>query len=154
MLPNRAKVYSSDRKELGSVSGTNDDYFVSLKQGLIIDEEYRIPIRAVEGVLPGKEEMIIEVGLNEEQLRHGYEIVEGRTGSDLVKGRVGSELRMPTGKQLIRYNALEYYHHADLDKAKGLRPLGYACDMCHAKFDSPRTLEKHRSKVHKGPVGL
>lgn len=94
------------------MSSVNDDYFVSLKQGLIVDEEYRIPIMAVEGVLPEKDEMVVEVGLNEEQLRHGYEVVEGRTGSDLVKGRVNEELRVPTGKQLIRYNALEYYQHS------------------------------------------
>lgn len=154
MLPGRAKVYSSDRKELGKVSSINDDYFVSLKQGLIVDEEYRIPIMAVEGVLPDKDEMVVEVGLNEEQLRHGYEVVEGRTGSDLVKGRVDEELRMPAGKQLIRYNALEYYQQVRLEKTRGAIPSGYSCDMCSAKFDNAGALEKHRFKAHKGPIGL
>lgn len=154
MLPVHAKVYSSDKKEMGSVSNVRDDYFVSMKKGIVMDEEYHIPKRAVEGVVPGKEELVVEVGLSEEQLRHGYEIVEGKTGSDLVKGRTESELKLPTGKQLIRYNAIEYFRDGRLASTEGSVPAGYACDMCHAKFDKPDALEKHRSKAHKGPVGL
>jgi hypothetical protein len=154
MLPVHAKVYSSDKKEMGSVSNVRDDYFVAMKKGIVMDEEYHIPKQAVEGVVPEKEEWVVEVGLSEEQLRHGYEIVEGKTGSDLVKGRTESELKLPTGKQLIRYSAVEYFRDARLTSAEGSLPAGYACDMCNAKFDNSGSLEKHRSKAHKGPVGL
>lgn len=154
MLPDRARVYSSDRKEVGRVSSVNSDYFVSVKQGVIVDEEYRIPIRAVEGVLPDKEAPIVEVGLSEEQLRHGHEIVEERPNSNLVKGKVDTELRMPAGKQLIRYSAIEYFQNMHINRTEGSLPLGYACDMCQAKFDNPSSLNKHRSVAHKGPVGL
>jgi hypothetical protein len=152
MLPNRARVYSSDRKEMGSVENIGGDYFVSMKRGIVMDEEYGIPVQAVEGVVPGNKDLIVEVCLSEEQLRHGYEIVEGKTGSDLVKGQVESELRLPAGKQLIRYNAVEYFQDARLARTKGALATGYSCNMCHAKFDNPGSLEKHRSKAHKGPV--
>jgi hypothetical protein len=154
MLPSRAKVYSADKKDIGEVSSINGDYFVSFKQGLVVDEEYRIPLKAIEGVLPSSEEMIVEVGLNEEQLKHGYEVVEERTGSDLIKGKSESELKLPTGKQLIRYSAMEYYRRVRLDRTKGNIPSGYACDMCNAKFDKAGALEKHRMNIHKGPIGL
>lgn len=154
MLPVHARVYSSDRKEVGSVSDVRDDYFVSVKKGIIMDEEFHIPKQVIEGVVPEKADLIVEVGLSEEQLRHGYEIVEGKTGSDLVKGQVESELKLPTDKQLIRYSAVEYFRDVLLASPKGSLPAGYACDMCDAKFDNPDALEKHRSKAHKGPVGL
>lgn len=154
MLPDNARVYSSDKKEIGKVSSVNAKYFVSLKQGLVMDEEYRIPIQAVAGVLPDEEALIVEVGLSEEQLRHGYEIIEGRPNSDLVKGKVNSELRMPTGKQLIRYSAIEYFENVRISKTGNSLPSGYACDVCAARFDNPENLDKHRSKAHKGPVGL
>lgn len=154
MLPVHARVYSSDKKEMGSVSNVRDDYFVSMKKGIVVDEEYHIPKQAIEGVVPEKADLIVEIGLSEEQLRHGYEIVEGKTGSDLVKGQVESELRLPAGKQLIRYSAVEYFRDVRLASPKGSLAAGYACDMCNAKFDNPYSLEKHRSKAHKGPVGL
>lgn len=154
MLPDGAKVYSSDRKDMGEISNINGDYFVSIKHGVIVDEEYRIPIRAVEGVLPENTDMIVEVGLNQDQLRHGYEVLDERTGSDLIKGKTDSELKLPSGKQRIRYNAIEYYQRVHLDRTKGNIPSGYACDMCNAKFDKASALEKHRLRIHKEPVGL
>lgn len=153
MLPKRARVYSSDGKAIGRLSSINGDHFVSEKQGLIMDEEYRIPIQAVECVLPDKDVPTIEVGLSEEQLRHGHEIVEAKPNSDLIKGKVDTELKMPVSKQLIRYSAVEYFQSMRV-KANKTIPVGYACDMCKAKFDNPSSLERHRSVAHKGPVGL
>ena len=157
MLPDSAKVYSSDKKEVGRLTEVNDDYFVSLKPGLVMDEEHRIPIRAVECVMPDNNELMIEVSLSEEQLRHGYEIVEGRPNSDLVKGKTDTDFRMPTKKQVIRYNAIEYFEHHRPKRVRHTPPppgVPYACDRCAAKFDSPRSLNRHRSLVHKGPVGI
>jgi hypothetical protein len=34
------------------------------------------------------------------------------------------------------------------------KKVEYSCHMCNQKFDDTESLEEHREKEHKGPVGI
>jgi hypothetical protein len=163
-----AHVFTSDGKDAGRVTGMEAGYFTSARKGIVENEEFRIPLKAIARIEPasGKDRVVVRLALSEDQLKHGYGFVKGRPNSPLVEGSSGSEPLIPSGKQTIRYEALEPALHGDAAGATAAEPppaaaatapppaRRYACDMCPSKFDDRASLQKHRSEAHGGPVGL
>lgn len=151
-----AKVYTSDEKNVGEVVQVDEEYFTSLKKGLVVNEEYRIPLDAISDISAGDGVPIVRLALSKEQLKHGHEFVKGRPNSEFVSGRSESEPKIPLEKQVIRYEAARPLEgNIAIAPESELPPGGrYSCDMCDEKFDDADSLQGHRGKVHKGPVGV
>ncbi|HKU50204.1 MAG TPA: PRC-barrel domain-containing protein [Nitrososphaera sp.] len=153
-----AKVYASDGEDVGEITGVSDEYFTITKKGLIMDEEYRVPVNAILNIESENDSDIpaVMLSLNEEQLKHGSEFTTERPNSGIVSGKVGSELRIPSVKPNIRYEAMPppKEERAQAPRTGASNQDEYICDMCAAKFEGADELEEHRRSVHKGPVGV
>ncbi len=151
-----ARVYTVDEKDVGRVTEVNSEYFTPLKKGIIVNEEYRIPLDAISGVSAEGRAPVVRLALNKEQLKHGHEFVKGRPNSGFVSGESESEPKIPAGKQVIRCEAARPLEgNIAISPEQVLPPEGvYSCDMCEEKFDSAENLQDHRGRVHKGPVGI
>jgi hypothetical protein len=153
-----AEVYTLDGKSAGKIVRVNKEYFTSSKQGFVSDEEYRIPLDAISHIEPaGNNMIIVRLTLNEKQLKHGSEFVRGKPNSEFVSGQAKSEPKLPSGKPLIHYEAIEpLEENISLYSSKeGLpKKVEYGCDMCNEKFDDTESLGEHRGREHKGPVGI
>ncbi|WP_415280690.1 hypothetical protein [Candidatus Nitrososphaera sp. FF02] len=151
-----ARVYTSDEKNVGKVVQVDEEYFTSLKKGLMVNEEYRIPLDAISDISAGDGVPIVRLALSKEQLKHGHEFVKGRPNSGFVSGRTESEPKIPLEKQVIRYEATRPLEgNVSLAPEHEPPPGGrYSCDMCEEKFDDADGLQGHRGRVHKGPVGV
>jgi hypothetical protein len=154
-----AEVYTLDGKSAGRIVKVNTEYFTARKRGFVTDEEYRISLDAISYIEPAEGDMIIvRLTLNEKQLKHGYEFVKGKPNSEFVSGKAESEPKAPTGKQVIYYEAIEPLKEniaiARHSSEELLQNVEYSCDMCMEKFDNADDLQKHRSKAHKGPIGI
>lgn len=151
-----AKVYTADEKDVGKVTEVGPEYFTSLKKGMVMDEEYRIPLDAISDISAADGAPVVRLALSQEQLKHGYEFTKGRPNSGFVSGRSESEPKIPSGKQAIRYEAAKPLEGNIAISPKSEPPAGgmYSCDMCEKKFDKAESLQRHRGRVHKGPVGI
>ncbi len=47
MIIKGSKVYTSDEKDVGTVTNVDREYFTSYKKGTITDKEYRIPLHSM-----------------------------------------------------------------------------------------------------------
>lgn len=150
-----ARVYTADEKDVGRVTEVGPEYFTSMKKGVVVDEEYRIPLDAISDIAAENGAPVVRLTLKREQLKHGYGFAKGRPNSEFVSGESESEPKMP-GKQVIHYEATKPLEENIAISPKSEPPAGgmYSCDMCEEKFDRASSLQKHRSKAHKGPVGV
>jgi hypothetical protein len=156
MALENAKVYTADEKDVGKVTEVGSEYFTSLKKGIVVDEEYRIPLDTISDISAVDGTVIVRLALSQEQLKHGHEFTKGRPNSEFVSGRSESEPKIPSGKQGIRYEATKPLEGNIAISPKSEPPAGgvYSCDMCEKKFDRAESLQRHRGRVHKGPVGI
>jgi hypothetical protein len=156
MALENAKVYTADEKDVGRVTEVGSEYFTSLKKGVVVDEEYRIPLDVISDISAAEATPVVRLALSREQLKHGYEFTRERPNSSFVSGRSGSEPKIPSGRQAIRYEATKPLEDNIAISPKSEPPAGgmYSCDMCEAKFDKAENLQRHRGRVHKGPVGV
>lgn len=122
------------------------------------DEKYRIPRDAIPHIEPaGNNIIIIRPTSNEKQLTHGYGFARGKPNSKFVCGQAESEPKFPSEKPLVRYEAIEPLEEniSSSSSIEGLpKNIVYSCGTYDEKFDDTESLEEHRGKVHKGPVGI
>ncbi len=151
-----ARVYTADEKDIGRVTEVDSEYFTSLKKGLMINEEYRIPLDTISYISAGDGPPVVRLAMKKEQLKHGHGFKKGRPNSEFVSGESDSEPKIPSGKQVIRYEATKPLEGNIAISPKREPPAGgkYSCDMCDKKFDRADSLQRHRGQVHKGPVGI
>jgi hypothetical protein len=151
-----SRVYTSDKKSAGRITWVGGRYFTSFRRGLMVDEEYRIPLDAIESpAADGRQ--AVRLALTREQLKHGYEIVQGEPNSELVSGRAQSELKIPSRKQVIHYEpAILLDENISIPPSTEGLPdrVEYSCDMCAQKFGDSAGLQEHRAKAHSGPTGI
>lgn len=158
MTLENAEVYTSDGRSVGRIVKVDSKYFTSRKRGFISDVEYRIPLDTISYIEPARsDKFIVRIKLNEEQLKHGYEFVRGNPNSGFVSGRAESEPKLPSEKPIIHYEAIEPIEEniSISSPTEGLpHKVQYSCDMCEAIFDKADSLQEHRAKDHKGPIGI
>ena len=147
-----ADVYSQEGKRIGRVRDASSDYFIAFKRGLVMDEEFRIPVSAVSAVERGDSGRIVRVNLSEEQLRHGFEFSRGRPNSDVIGG-AAAESKIPQERQVIRYESIEPVNEPVAPSAPPA-VSEYLCDMCDKKFSKPESLQRHRARQHKAATGI
>ncbi len=173
LIEKDTEVITSDGKKIGKVKRIeNEDYFIVYKEGLLADEEIRVPVSAI---LTRKDGSVnsepIRLNMSEETLKHGYEFVQGEPNSEFMHGIKESEPKFRLEKQIIHFEPVEpaeepnnrgissppvtKQHQAVLKPGEeSTTDTLYSCDMCPAKFDKSEELQKHRSESHKGPVNI
>ena len=149
-----ADVYSQEGKRIGRVRDASSDYFIAFKRGLVMDEEFRIPVSAVSAVERGDSGRIVRVNLSEEQLRHGFEFSRGRPNSDVVSGAAGAESKIRQERQVIHYESIEPVNEPVAQQSAPPAVSEYLCDMCDKKFSKPESLQRHRARQHKAATGI
>ena len=150
-------VFTLNGKNIGKVSKIDNDHFTVYNQGLIQDEEFRIPISAIShfDIKAGKEDTSVILNVNEEQIKHGYEIVSKKPNSELVSGKYNSQYKIPLEKEVIHYETIQHFKEnaaSSTDKLPSREE--YICDMCMEKFKNPDKLQQHRAEKHSAPIGI
>jgi sporulation protein YlmC with PRC-barrel domain len=146
-----ADVYSQEGKRIGRVRDASSDYFIAFKRGLVMDEEFKIPVSAVSAVERGDSGRIVRVNLSEQQLRHGFEFSKGGPNSSFVSGAASAESKVPE-RQVIHYESIEPAKEAATSAPHAVSE--YLCDMCDKKFSKPSSLQRHRARQHKAATGV
>jgi sporulation protein YlmC with PRC-barrel domain len=165
MEPSLSKIIgletiTADNKNLGKVisidnKNKNQHYFIVLKKGLLKDEEFRIPFNSITQILDQKSKIIIN--LNEDEVKHGYEILtnSNSSSSNLISGKSNSSFSVPFEKEKIKYNSLSSnLEESKLEKSKEVGVDSYICEMCQDQFKDISEFELHRKNKHSGPVGI
>jgi hypothetical protein len=149
MEPSGAKLIgletvSADNKNLGKVIAIDNkkenNYFIVLKKGVLKDEEFHILIN-----------------LNEDEVKHGYELLnESKPSSNLISGKSNSAFSTPFEKEKIKY---ESFSSGNLEEPKPEKSEEtvvdkYICEMCQDEFKDISQFELHRKNNHSGPVGI
>jgi len=147
-----------DNQNLGKVIGIDETkqnrYIISLKKGLLKDEEFRIPANSIINV--SLTESKLTINLKEDEVKHGYELLNQRDpSSDLTSGKSNSSFSIPFQKDKIKYQSLS----SDLEKpySKSDEPVKvdtYICEMCQDQFKDISQFESHRKNKHSGPIGI
>jgi hypothetical protein len=169
-IEENTEVFSNDGKNIGKVRRVeNDHYLIVYKKGLFADEEFRIPVSAI-GTRENspKNNKSIRLNLREEELKHGYEFIQGAPNSDFMHGIKESEPKVMREKQVIHFEPIETAEEANktgissppvtkqhqaVEKAGESSSL-YSCDMCPAKFEKADQLQQHRGQSHKAAVNI
>jgi hypothetical protein len=165
------EVITLDGKKIGKVKKIeNDGYFIVYKKGLLTDEEFRIPLRAVltRGNISAKDEPI-RLNMSEQTLKHGYQFVQAGPNSQFMHGIKESEPKVKLEKQVMHFEPVEpveepnktgissppvsKQYQAVLKQGEESSTL-YSCDMCPAKFNKAEELQKHRSESHKAAFNI
>ncbi|MEP0824406.1 MAG: hypothetical protein HRF40_02870 [Nitrososphaera sp.] len=149
-----SEVYTLEGKRIGRIKESNTDYFITVKRGLVTDEEFKIPTSAISAVENDGNPNIVRLSLKEDQLKHGFEFTKGRPNSDFMHGIAESEPKIPGGRQVIRYEPTQ---DAETTRPTTKLPAPvseYLCDMCNEKFGNPQGLQEHRAERHKAPTGI
>jgi sporulation protein YlmC with PRC-barrel domain len=150
-------VFTSNGKNIGKISKIDNEHFTVYNRGLIQDEEFQIPISAIShfDIKAGKEDSSIILTVNEEQIKHGYEIVSKKPNSELISGKSNSEYKIPLEKEVIHYETIQHFEEnvaSSTDKLPFKEE--YICDMCMEKFNNPDNLQQHRAEKHSAPTGI
>jgi hypothetical protein len=170
-IEENTEVFSNDGKYIGKVRRIeNDHYLIVYKKGLFADEEFRLPISAIgTGENSPKNNKSIRLNLREEQLKHGYEFIQGAPNSDFMHGIKESEPKVMREKQVIHFEPIETAEEANktgissppvskqhqaVEKAGERSSSLYSCDMCPAKFEKADQLQQHRGQSHKAAVNI
>src|SRR6185436_2224315 len=103
------ETVSADNKNLGKVIAIDNkkknNYFIVLKKSVLKDEEFHIPINSITQILD--EESKIIISLNEDEVKHGYELInESNSSSNLIRGKSSSSFSIPFEKEKIKYESL------------------------------------------------
>src|SRR5215216_6013681 len=104
-------VFTSNGKNIGKISKIDNEHFTVYNRGLIQDEEFQIPISAIShfDIKAGEEDSSIILTVNEEQIKHGYEIVSKKPNSELISGKSNSEYKIPLEKEVIHYETIQHF---------------------------------------------
>lgn len=150
-------VFTSNGKNIGKINKIDNDHFTVYNQGLIQDEEFLIPISAIShfDVKVGEVNPSVILTINEEQIKHGYEIVIKKPNSELVNGKYNSQYKIPLEKEVIHYETIQHFEEnvaSSTDKLPSREE--YICDMCMEKFNNPDKLQQHRVERHSAPIGI
>jgi hypothetical protein len=150
-------VFTSNGKNIGKINKIDDDHFTVYNQGLIQDEEFLIPISAIShfDVKVGEGNPSVILTINEEQIKHGYEIATKKPNSELVNGKYNSQYKIPLEKEVIHYETIQHFEEnvaSSTDKLPSREE--YICDMCMEKFNNPDKLQQHRVERHSAPTGI
>jgi hypothetical protein len=150
-------VFTSNGKNIGKINKIDNDHFTVYNQGLIQDEEFLIPISAIShfDVKVGEGNPSVILTINEEQIKHGYEIVIKKPNSELVNGKYNSQYKIPLEKEVIHYETIQHFEEnvaSSTDKLPSREE--YICDMCMEKFNNPDKLQQHRVERHSAPIGI
>jgi hypothetical protein len=150
-------VFTSNGKNIGKINKIDNDHFTVYNQGLIQDEEFLIPISAIShfDVKLGEGNPSVILTINEEQIKHGYEIVIKQPNSELVNGKYNSQYKIPLEKEVIHYETIQHFEEnvaSSTDKLPSREE--YICDMCMEKFNNPDKLQQHRVERHSAPTGI
>jgi hypothetical protein len=150
-------VFTSNGKNIGKIDKIDNDHFTVYNQGLIQDEEFLIPISAIShfDIKVGEGNPSVILTINEEQIKHGYEIVIKKSNSELVNGKYSSQYKIPLEKKVIHYETIQHFEEnaaSSTDKLPSREE--YICDMCMEKFNNPDKLQQHRVEMHSAPTGI
>jgi hypothetical protein len=150
-------VFTSNGKNIGKINKIDTDHFIVYNQGLIQDEEFLIPISAIShfDIKVGEGNPSVILTINEEQIKHGYEIVTKKPNSELVNGKYNPQYKMPLEKEVIHYETIQHFEEnvaSSTDKLPSREE--YICDMCMEKFNNPDKLQQHRVEMHSAPTGI
>ena len=150
-------VFTSNGKNIGKINKIDNDHFTVYNQGLIQDEEFLIPISAIShfDIKVGEGNPSVILTINEEQIKHGYEIVIKKPNSELVNGKYNSQYKIPLEKEVIHYETIQHFEEnvaSSTDKLPSREE--YICDMCMEKFNNPDKLQQHRVERHSAPTGI
>jgi hypothetical protein len=168
-----AQVVTSDGKKIGVVKSIDSNSLIAFKKGLIRDEEFHIPIKAVSYYdsksgesrrdnrttkVRTAKSVSIKLSLSEKEVKHGFEFVgDNKPNSDLVSGKTDSGYNIGL-KETIRYVAFMSNSEKNLDPASSIDKLPseqeYICDMCMQKFQNPNKLQEHRKDLHSAATGV
>ncbi len=174
-LKENADVITSDGKKIGKVKRVeSDSHFIVYKDGLLTDQEIRVPISAILATEDGSvNSEPVRLNMREEALKHGREFVQGEPNSNFMHGIKESEPKLLLEKQVVHFQPVEpaeeanktgissppvAQQHQAVMKPKPDREATtsalYSCDMCPAKFEKPEQLQNHRGGSHKAPVNV
>lgn len=150
-------VFTSNGKNIGKIDKIDNDHFTVYNQGLIQDEEFLIPISAIShfDIKVGEGNPSVILTINEEQIKHGYEIVSKKPNSELVNGKYNSQYKISLEKEVIHYETIQHFEEnvaSSTDKLPSREE--YICDMCMEKFNNPDKLQQHRAEKHSAPTGI
>ena len=150
-------VFTSNGKNIGKIDKIDNDHFTVYNQGLIQDEEFLIPISAIShfDIKVGEGNPSVILTINEEQIKHGYEIVIKKSNSELVNAKYSSQYKIPLEKKVIHYETIQHFEEnvaSSTDKLPSREE--YICDMCMEKFNNPDKLQQHRVEMHSAPTGI
>mgnify|MGYP006159586757 CR=1 FL=1 len=152
---------TADNKSLGKVIAIDNkkknNYFIVLKKGVLKDEEFHIPINSITQISDQEPKIIIN--LNEDEVKHGYEILTDSSNSshsNLISGKSNSSFSVPFVKEKIKYESLSHNLEEESKPEKSEEPVTdkYICDMCQDQFKDISQFELHRKNKHSGPVGI
>jgi hypothetical protein len=150
-------VFTSNGKNIGKINKIDNDHFTVYNQGLIQDEEFLIPLSAIShfDIKVGEGNPSVILTINEEQIKHGYEIVIKKPNSELVNSKYNSQYKIPLEKEVIHYETIQHFEEnvaSSTDKLPSREE--YICDMCMEKFNNPDKLQQHRVERHSAPTGI
>ena len=152
------ETVSADNKNLGKVIAIDNkkknNYFIVLKKGVLKDEEFHIPINSITKILSQESKIIIN--LNEDEVKHGYELLNQRDpSSNLISGKSNSSFSIPFQKDKIKYQSLSAHLEKPSSKSDdSLKVDTYICEMCQDQFQDISQFESHRKNKHSGPIGI
>ena len=122
---------------------------------LLKDEEFHIPINSITQI--SDQESKITINLNEDEVKHGYELLNesNSSSSNLISGKSNSSFSVPFEKEKIKYDSLSYnLEESKLEKSEEVVVDKYICEMCQDQFKDISQFELHRKNKHSGPVGI
>lgn len=154
------ETVTADNKNLGKVIAIDNKkknkYFIVLKKGVLKDEEFHIPISSITQILDQESKIIIN--LNEDEVKHGYELLnESNPSSNVISGKSNSSFSIPFGKEKIKYESLSsdnLEEESKPGKSEETVVEKYICEMCQDEFNDISQFELHRKNKHSGPVGI
>lgn len=154
------ETVTADNKNLGKVIAIDNKkknkYFIVLKKGVLKDEEFHIPISSITQILDQESKIIIN--LNEDEAKHGYELLnESNPSSNVISGKSNSSFSIPFGKEKIKYESLSsdnLEEESKPGKSEEIVVEKYICEMCQDEFKDISQFELHRKNKHSGPVGI
>lgn len=168
MEPSHSKIIgletiTADNKNLGKVIAIDNKkknhqhYFIVLKKGLLKDEEFHIPFNSITQISDQKSK--ITINLNEDEVKHGYEILTDSSNSspsNLISGKSNSSFSVPFEKEKIKYDSLSSnLEESKFEKSEEVVVVdSYICEMCQDQFNDISQFELHRKNKHSGPVGI
>lgn len=153
------ETVTADNKNLGKVIAIDNKkknkYFIVLKKGVLKDEEFHIPISSITQILDQESKIIIN--LNEDEVKHGYELLnESNPSSNVISGKSNSSFSIPFEKEKIKYESLSSDNLEESKPGKSEETVveKYICEMCQDEFKDISQFELHRKNKHSGPVGI